>query len=346
MEDDETRFIFDLVFKKLLRISKKALLCLINAQFNTSYPLDSPVEYLNTQHITKNLGYLYSDCVILIAQKYLYHFEAEIKKNPDMALRMFVYGFEIGREHRDLEWDPITKKKPKGVVIRFPYAKVFYWNPNSRNPNKLSITLIFPDGTSHKYTVEAYKPLEHSIAELQEQQMVLLLPFHLMKFRAAVERSRTEAERHKLAGEIAELTKSLITATKQSVRDKILTEEERTDVLDLMLRLQNEIYKDYTEIKETNMDIVNGEIVTVREQWEQQWAKEREKERKERKQQETAKKKEVRALNKQISDLKAGLALVEKQSLSGTAQKLKAIGVSVAQIAAATGLSPEEIRGL
>jgi hypothetical protein len=38
--------------------------------------------------------------------------------------------------------------------------------------------------------------------------------------------------------------------------------------------------------------------------------------------------------------------LVGKQLLNGTAQKLKAMGDPVDKIAAVTGLSPEEIRGL
>jgi hypothetical protein len=322
MANNETLFIFDKVFKKLLRVSKKALIYFINAQFGTNYPLDSPVEYLNTEHITEHLGYLYSDSVIMIDQKHIYHFEAEIDNNPDMALRMFVYGFEIGREHREP-----AAKKTRGVVIRFPQAKVFYWKPNSRIPRKLSLTLIFPDGTPHEYAVETYKPLEHSIAELQEKHLVLLLPFHLMKFRAAAKRSRTATERQKLAGAIAELVKSLIAATKQSVRDGTLTEVERVNVLDLMTRLQNEIYRGYTEIKETSMEIVNGEIITIGEQWEM------------------ARNNEVRALNEQINNLKAGLALADKQ-MYGTARKLKAMGDPVNKIAAATGLSPEEIRKL
>jgi hypothetical protein len=328
MANNETQFLFDKVFKKLLRVSKKALIYLINAQFGTSYPLDSPVEYLNTEHITEYLGYLYSDSVIMIDRKHIYHFEAEIRKNPDMALRMFVYGFEIGREHRDLE---PAAKKTKNLVIRFPKAKVFYWKSNSKIPDKLSLTLIFPDGTPHKYTVETYKPLEHSIAELQEKHMVLLLPFHLMKFRAAAERSRTAEERQKLSGAMAELMKSLIAATKQSVRDSILTEAERLDILGLMARLQNDMYQEYTEIKETSMEIVNGEIITLSEQWEKQL-----------KQWETAKSNEFRALNEQISDLKAGL----DRQMHDTARKLKAMGDPVDTIAAATGLSPEEIRRL
>jgi hypothetical protein len=175
MATRDTFNIFDLIFKKLLRISRKALICLINAQFHTGYPLDSPVEYLNTEHISKHQGHLFSDSVIMIDRKHLYHFEAEIRNDPDLVLRMFIYGFEIGRERRDTS----TAKKTGGIVIRFPRARIFYWAPNSKTPDKLSLTLVFPDGTPHKFTVETYKPLEHSIKELEEKQMVLLLPFHV-----------------------------------------------------------------------------------------------------------------------------------------------------------------------
>jgi hypothetical protein len=309
MPTRDTFNIFDLIFKKLLRISRKAVICLINAQFHTNYPLDSPVEYLNTEHISKHLGRLFSDSVIMIDRKHLYHFEAEIRNKPDMVLRMFIYGFEIGREHRDTN----PAKKTSGIVICFPQAKIFYWAPNSKTPDKLSLTLVFPDSTSHEFTAETYKPLEHSIAELEEQRMVLLLPFHVLKLRAAAKRTRTVADRYKLAADMAELMKSLVAATKQSVRDKILTEAERVNILDLMTRLQNEVYSEYTEIEETTMEIVNGEI---------------------------------RTLSEQISDLKAGLALAKKQTLNTTARKLKAMGDPVDKIAAVTGLSPEEIRKL
>jgi hypothetical protein len=292
----DTSNIFDLIFKKLLRISRKALICLINAQFHTDYPLDSPVEYLSTEHISKYLGHLFSDSVIMIGGKDLYHFEAEIQNNPDMVLRMFIYGFEIGREHRDT--NP-AEEKTDGIVIRFPRARAFYWAPNSKTPDKLSLTLIFPDGTPHEFTVETYKPLEHSIEEIEEKQMVLLLPFHVLKLRKAAKRTRTAADRRKLAAEMAELMKELVAATKQSVRDKILTETERQDILDLMGRLQNEVYQEYTEVEETAMVIVNGEILTIREQNEIMNG-------------------EIRTLSEQISDLKAGLALAKKKAKKQT----------------------------
>jgi hypothetical protein len=42
MKNRDTPNIYDLIFKKLLRISKKALICLINAQFHTRYPWTVP----------------------------------------------------------------------------------------------------------------------------------------------------------------------------------------------------------------------------------------------------------------------------------------------------------------
>jgi hypothetical protein len=293
------------------------------------------VSVLRAHRFARYRSALFSDSVIIIYRKHIYHFEAEIQNNPDMVLRMFIYGFEIGRERRDTS----TAKKTGGIVIRFPRARIFYWAPNSKTPDKLSLTLVFPDGTPHEFTVETYKPLEHSIAELEEQRMVLLLPFHVLKLRSAAKRARTAADRRRLAADMAELMTALVAATKQSVRDKILTDEERVSILELMTRLQKEVYSEYTEIKETTMEIVNGEIVTLSEQWKaaknneivtlsEQW--------------EAAKNNEFRVLNEQISDLKAGL---DKQ-IHNTARKLKAMGDPIEKIAAATGLSPEEIRRL
>jgi hypothetical protein len=122
----DTPNIYDLIFKKLLRISKKALICLINAQFHTTCPLNSSVEYLSTEHISKYLGHLFSDSLIKIAGKHLYHFEAEIRYRPEMILRLYVYGFEIGMERKEV--------KSGKIIIRFPQVKVFYWEPNSRTP--------------------------------------------------------------------------------------------------------------------------------------------------------------------------------------------------------------------
>jgi uncharacterized protein Yka (UPF0111/DUF47 family) len=180
----------------------------------------------------------------------------------------------------------------------------------------MNLTLVFPDGTPHEYRAETYKPLEHSITELVEQKLVLLLPFHLLKFRKAAKKAHTVKERRALAGEMRELMESLVEAMKAGVREGILTPMDRGDILDLMARLQDEVYQDYTELKETNMEIVNGEI---------------------------------RTLSEQISDLKAGLVLAKRQLENeryNMARKFKTLGVSSNKIAAATGLSPEEIRGL
>jgi hypothetical protein len=101
--------------------------------------------------------------VIRIAGKHIYHFEAEIENNPEMILRLYIYGFEIGMERKEVKHGRIT--------IRFPQVKVFYWEPNSRTPgtpaetegrgsppDRMKLTLVFPDGTPHDYCTETYKP--------------------------------------------------------------------------------------------------------------------------------------------------------------------------------------------
>jgi hypothetical protein len=312
MQKRDTPNIFDLIFKKLLRISKKALICLINAQFGSGYPLDISVEYLNTEHISKGLGHRFSDCLIMMGGKDLYHFEAEIRNNPDMIIRLYIYGFEIGLERKEVVDGLIT--------VTFPRVRVFYWEPNAKTPDTMELALVFPDGTRHGFTAETYKPLEHPVSELVKQKQFLLLPFHILKFRKAVEKARTTGERQVLAGEMRELTTALVGATKLGVREGILTGEERSDLLDLMTRLQNETYQGYIEFEGENMQIINGEIKTDRE-----------------------------LFTEQIADLKAGLVLAEKRVLSAekrvitTAQKLKMMGDPAEKIALVTGLTAEEI---
>jgi hypothetical protein len=144
MPKRDTHNIFDLIFKKLLRISKKALVCLINAQFNTGYPLDSPVEYLSTERISQGLGHQFSDCLIMVGGRDLYHFEAEISNNPNMVIRLYIYGLSIGLERKEIVDGIIT--------VRFPRVKVFYWEPNAGTPDTMELALIFPDGTRHRFT--------------------------------------------------------------------------------------------------------------------------------------------------------------------------------------------------
>ncbi|MDR0655655.1 MAG: hypothetical protein LBG22_05010, partial [Treponema sp.] len=76
METHDTHNVFDKVFKRLILSSKRAVIHLINGLFGTGYPLDSSVEYPNTEFITGQMKHLYSDILIVIGGIHQYHLEA------------------------------------------------------------------------------------------------------------------------------------------------------------------------------------------------------------------------------------------------------------------------------
>ncbi|MDR1176501.1 MAG: hypothetical protein LBK83_13645, partial [Treponema sp.] len=94
MEKHDTHNVFDKVFKRLILSSTGAVIHLINGLFGTNYPLDSSIEYPNTEFITEQMKHLYSDILIVIGGIHQYHLEAQIQDDKHMALRIFEYGFQ------------------------------------------------------------------------------------------------------------------------------------------------------------------------------------------------------------------------------------------------------------
>ena len=89
----ETQHIFDLILKRLLRLSSPAVIQFINGLFSTNHPLDSTVEYANTEYVSQKLRRLMSDIVVVINGVHVYHLEAEIKGGESIVIRMFEYDF-------------------------------------------------------------------------------------------------------------------------------------------------------------------------------------------------------------------------------------------------------------
>jgi len=143
----ETQHIFDLILKRLLRLSNGAVIQFINGLFGTDHPLDSTVEYPNTEYVSRKLRRLMSDIVVVINGVNVYHLEAEIKDDESIVIRIFEYGFAQGLS---------TKTASEGgerITIKFPNARIIYWETTKRTPDEVVLTLEFPDGGSYDYAV-------------------------------------------------------------------------------------------------------------------------------------------------------------------------------------------------
>ncbi|MDR1649111.1 MAG: hypothetical protein LBR71_02525, partial [Synergistaceae bacterium] len=98
----ETQQIFDLILKRLLKLSGPAVVQFINGLFGTNHPLDSTVEYPNTENVSKKLRRIMSDMIVIINGAYTYHLEAEIKDDENIVVRVFEYGFAEGLRTKEV----------------------------------------------------------------------------------------------------------------------------------------------------------------------------------------------------------------------------------------------------
>lgn len=80
--------IYDKAFKKIITLSTKAVINLINGLYRTDYPTDSEITYNWTEFENNELRTVLSDTIITINGKYSYHIEAQTTK--DNAIILFL----------------------------------------------------------------------------------------------------------------------------------------------------------------------------------------------------------------------------------------------------------------
>ena len=175
--------IFDKVFKKVLTLSSKAVINLINGLFETDYPLDSTIIYNWTEFEDDNLKKILADTILTINGKNSYHLEAQMENDNSIVFRVFEYGF--GHANR-------TRESDSGkYILRFPRPIVVYLYYESTVPDEYILNVGFNEGADVvEYKVPVLKLPEISSRELCNRKMVILIPFHILKLRYAIEKGK------------------------------------------------------------------------------------------------------------------------------------------------------------
>ena len=178
MTKRETAHIFDLVLKRLLELSDMALVVFINGLFGSNHSLESRVERPKTESVSKKLRRLMSDTIIIVNGIYAYHIEGEIDGDDEnIVIRVFEYGFAEALRTKE------SSANGKTISLRFPDARIIYWESTGHTPDEVTLSLSFPGNGHYDYKVKTLKFLEHGIKELEEQHLAILLPFYVLKLR-------------------------------------------------------------------------------------------------------------------------------------------------------------------
>jgi predicted transposase/invertase (TIGR01784 family) len=250
----KTHHLFDLIFKRLVQESSpQTVISLVNGLFDTTFPLDSPVSFPNRETITENLRQIVSDMMILIADE-VFHLEAQIDDDLNMALRMFRYGYYEAVSRPQTEEDG-------SLTISFPQARILYWETTRRTPDKVTLHVIYPDRSRHDFVVPAFKVLEHGIEEIEKKKLALLLPFYVLKYRRQVKAARSEEERSALVPEVEETMNRLLDALRELREQGMLTDRDEELMLGEIEVLYRELYEPYEGFREART-MIDERILT------------------------------------------------------------------------------------
>ena len=258
-ENDEKKIsqVFDRSFKRLMAVSSPTIVLFINGIFGTNYPLDTPVSQLSTEYVTDSLDKFFADILLLVGNdKYLV--EAQMTDDKEMALRIFNYGYLDAVKNRTVEDDNVIR-------VRLPRCIVIYLEPSNSTPDELTVELEFPDNTLHRLTVPTIRFLDYSIAELEERNMTLLLPFYLLKLRKQVKAAEESGRLKELSPVVASLVEDISKAIARSEQRGHISASDARAILEMMGKLYNNIYGEYSDFKEAKI-MINDMMLTYSEE--------------------------------------------------------------------------------
>ncbi len=233
--------IYDKVFKKILTLSSKAVINLINGLFDTSYPLNSTIQYNWTEFEDDKLKKKLADTIVTINGKQSYHLEAQMTKDEAIIFRVFEYGF-LHADRSRISHDNVYE-------LIFPEPKIIYLSPEGSLPDEYVLRLNFGSQGYFNYKAATFQFSQISTEELNQRKMVILIPFKLLKLRKAISESRSKDN--------LEALKNLIWHDiLGSIEDNLylgnITELDAQKLKGYVQRLYEHIYSHYEEMEEIN----------------------------------------------------------------------------------------------
>jgi hypothetical protein len=179
--------------------------------------------------------------------------------DADVAVRVFEYGFREGLRTKTVTDDDNV------IEVRFPDARIIYWETSRKAPDEVTLHLKFPDGRYHDYKVKTFKFLNHDISELERKKLSILLPFYVLKLRKRVVSAKTSKQRTELAIEMKAILDELVTTVERGEKAGLMNESDKRIVLEHMERLYRELFNHYKEFTEVD-SMLRDRILTYSEE--------------------------------------------------------------------------------
>jgi hypothetical protein len=239
--------LFDKTFKKILTLSSKSVINLINGLFQTDYPTDSRITYNWTEFEDDKLKKILADTILTVEDSryqsatHSYHMEAQMEADDSIVFRVFEYGFSHALRTRELASSPYVLQFPKPIIIYLYHTKAI--------ASQYDLTLDFGDQGTFCYRVPALDFQSLTVEEMNDRKLVILIPFYLLKLRKILEKDRSEANKQAL---IHLIQHDIIETINRNLEVGNITLEDAQKLNTYTQILYHQIYSHYEELEEVN----------------------------------------------------------------------------------------------
>ena len=300
----EIHQIYDKAFKRILTLSDKAVINLINGLFGTDYPTNSKITYKWTEHEDKDLKRTLSDSILTINDRDIYHIEAQITEDEEIVFRVFEYGFGHAYKNRTFDNGMETMVFPRPCIVYLDEGK------QEKTPDEYPLILKFEDQGEFSYKVPVFKLQNISLQELNDKKLIALLPFLLLKLRKKIEKIRSKENMEELKNLVVN---DIIGTIRRNEEVGNLSSIDSINLIDLTSKLYMQIYSTYKEMGEFTMRLFDQSMELAGDKYEKT-IEELEEENTQFKTEIKNQKKEIAEMNTLIRDLQQQIKTLQKNN--------------------------------
>ena len=235
IKEEKIQQIYDKIFKKVLTLSKKSVINMINGLFDTNYPLDSNIDYNWTEFIDDNISKILADTIITINYCNHYHIEAQMYEDEDIVLRIFQYGLGFSIRER---------KNP--YVLKFPESKILYLGSCNNVPEFVSLILDFGEQGQFEYKVKTFVYQDISVEELNQKNLINLIPFQLLRLKDLLKKDHCKNNLSQLKHLV---TNDIMGSIERNLSVGNITESDARRLLQLTRLLYQHLYSKYNQME-------------------------------------------------------------------------------------------------
>ena len=254
-ENKNIHDIYDRIFKRIMTLSSQTIIRFINGIFQTEYDINSTIDYNWTENVDNDLRKTIADTILTINKTDSYHMEAQMYKDDDSIIfRVFDYGYRHALRNAENVFN--SEGIICGMKLNFPRQIVIYLEDSSGIPDEYGITLVFENGNEFTISVPTLKYQDKDLKEIIEKNLIILLPFKLLKIRNGFEKAYSNQNYDKLEQEISRLRETyerdIISTIENSYKQGVISREDMNVLIHLSHMLFEHLYSKYKNVKEVD----------------------------------------------------------------------------------------------